>query len=437
MRVDQPLPVNDLVCLGFSHRSSCFGLLNKISLLSYEIVPFLQELMDEGIAEQAICLATCNRLEFYALSSKTKQFPKSVLGKLAERKGVDYGALKHGSFFSTQDAAMEHLFNVACGLDSLVVGEYEILGQLTNSITKGIDANSIGTELNSIINLALSVGREARTRTLISQGHLSVSSEAISLVEKRLGTLENKTALVVGTGEVGSDTAKSLTERGVQALLIGNRTDEKASQLAQELGCAAISYESMVNQLRNIDIVIVATGAPHYVINPDMLTNAMGENQQMVLVDLSVPRNIDPAVAGLSGVELLTLSSLEERAQKNRDQRYAEIQRVREIIENKLSNIQKAAVTAESTKITSVFRKTIEEKRSSYLKNHSKRFPEKYHDQLEVFSRSLVTNILHDLTLSLSSIDPSTEDGQRKLELAKELLALEAAHDSDLLKETK
>lgn len=417
-----------------SFHTTSFDELSRISFASYEASEFLQELsLIEGLNEFFI-LATCNRLEIYAFGASGEEHGFKILEKLAEKRRIEVEKLKAESYVLSGNNALRHLFNVACGTDSLIVGELEILSQIRRAIEVSRNAGLLGNELNKIVHRALEVGRRARQETNISRGHLSISSEAVALAEQKLGTLDKKTAVILGSGELGEVTAKVLAKSTNASLILCNRTAETARLLAQEIGeqaqggCEAVGFEDIISVLQVADLVVCATGAPHYILNESMIRMIQVQRPErpLVLLDLSLPRNIDPAVKQLPGVSLLTIEDLQQQADKNRDARLSEIEKVKAFVEGELHRFLDSFRRLPSQELTSELRREIEAIRKKHLETYQDRFPEENREYLDLFTNTMVSQILHRLTKNLKNVDSSTAEGKQALQFAQEFFDLGA-----------
>jgi glutamyl-tRNA reductase len=346
-----------------------------------------------------------------------------VLEKLARLRGIGFNELAGNCFCAREAEAARHLLSVASGIDSLIVGELEILGQVRKAWETAEKAGTGGPILRNLFHRAMRMGRRVRQQTNISRGNVSVAAAAVRLIGERLGGLKDRRALVIGTGKVGSQTLVALKEAGVSTLLLANRTVEKATTLAESMGCTPVSLEDMVTAITRTDIVICATGAPHHVVTREMVRQAeASDSRTRVYADLSAPPNIDPAIAGMPGVELIRLDDLQEIARTNAEMRHGEAERVQKMVDEEVAHITNWTRSAPRQRIIRDFRSTMEEIRLSHLQRHGHRYDEQTLDVIDRHTRSLVSALLHDLTGKLNSLDAETEDGRRQLELAQQLL---------------
>lgn len=409
-----------ILCAGLSHRTASFEALSEVSFASYQLAEFLRELREAPGVLEAAALATCNRLEIYAVTDPSEDAAPAVLRALADNRGVEPATLQRDAFFLHSGEAIRHLFRVACGTDSMIVGEYEILGQVRRALELARGVGSCGPALEKFFEASIAAGRKARQQTAISRGSLSVAGEAVALAGERLGSLRGRKALVIGSGEIGELTAKALVKGGVSTLLIGNRTLDNARALAEEIGCTAVPMEDITRQTADSDLVVCATGAPHHILTASMVEAVMAARRErpLALLDLSVPRNIEPRAGGIPGVHLLTIESLRQGAEENRERRLGEIAMVEQIVESEAAAFERVHNRRHAQDFASRMRQDMEAIRRRHLARYGKQFPEDCHPQLDRLTRSILSQVLHKLTVNLRDLDLQTTEGRRMFEIA-------------------
>jgi glutamyl-tRNA reductase len=297
----------------------------------------LQLLKETGQVEEAVILSTCNRVEIYAASSLD---PKPAFELLQEFLVTihDYREpLTDEIYKLSEPQSLHHLFKVACGLDSMVLGETEILGQLKTAYEVALKLGHTGRRLNKAFQRAFNVAKHIRSETNIQRGSVSVGSVAVELAEKIFSTLSDREVLVIGAGDTSEKTARSLLSRGAKGVMVSNRSHERAVALAAELGGRAIHFEDWAKEFSQIDIVISSTSAPHYVLDRVKLEPLMKlrRNRPLLLVDIAVPRDIEPEVNLMENVYLYNIDDLQSIADDYLNQRKEEIARCEEIIREK------------------------------------------------------------------------------------------------------
>jgi glutamyl-tRNA reductase len=284
-----------------------------------------------GGLDEVVVLSTCNRVEIYGVSpwihGRVHQLFQELTG--SDLDVTPYLYVKEGA------AAAQHLFAVASGLDSLVIGETEITGQVKNAYQAAKDAGLVGKKMNRLFQTAFAVVKKIRTDTAIGRGATSVGSVAVELAEKVFGSrLDEKTVMILGAGKMGEACVKHLAKRGAKTVLVANRSMERAEKLAAEFGGCAVRLEDSASALADADILVSSTGSPDIVLRRDDLARVLParKNRPLVLVDIAVPRDIDPAVTGLPNVFLYDIDDLEAVVRENTKNREQELALCREII---------------------------------------------------------------------------------------------------------
>lgn len=301
-----------LLLLGLNHHNTPVHIRERLAVTATHLPELLRVLRaTPGVNEVAI-VSTCNRFEVYAVVDDAMTRHASLVEALATARGVS--ACDFVCYLTTRvDAdAVRHLFRVAAGLDSLLVGEHQILGQVKDAFQIAQSAGTLGDWLCGLFQRALTTGKRARNETEIGQGAQSLGQVAVSIARETLGDLTNRTALLIGVGKINKIAGRALVESGLRWLLVANRTFERAVAVAQELGGRAVHFDALAQGLADADVVVVATGAPHIVLHDDDVRAAMmpRATRPLVIIDLAVPRNVDPAVRNIENVRLYDMDDL-------------------------------------------------------------------------------------------------------------------------------
>ncbi len=326
-----------VVVIGLSHHSSPVTVREKFAFAETKIPAALQALRESGLAEEAVILSTCNRVEIYAATALE---PRQAFAELQEFlvRVHDYREPLTDELYQLAGRdSVEHLFKVACGLDSMVLGETEILGQLKKAYDLALQHRHTGARLNKAFQRAFNVAKHIRTETNIQRGSISVASVAVELAEKIFDSLSERQVMVIGAGETSEKAARALLSRGAHSVIVSNRSHERAVALAAELGGRAVHFADWAGEFANIDIVISSTSAPHYVLDRTKLEPLMKlrKNRALLLIDIAVPRDIEPEVNFLEDVYLYNIDDLQAIAADYLRQRQEEIVRCEEIIREK------------------------------------------------------------------------------------------------------
>jgi glutamyl-tRNA reductase len=323
--------------IGLSHRSSPVTVRERFAFSEAAIPQALEKLRRDAGAAEAVILSTCNRVEIYAVMEPPEREAAALLRQFL----IDYHQWPEpldGQLYCHADSSgLEHLFQVACGLDSMVLGETEILGQLKKAYDTALRHKHTGGRLNRIFQKAFNVAKQIRTETNIQRGSVSVSSVAVELAGKIFSSLPGHPVMVIGAGEAGEKTARALLSRGARTILVSNRSHERAAALALELGGRAIHFEDWAREFPGMDIVISSTAAPHYILTRAQMEVLMKarKNRPLLLIDIAVPRDIDPEIKYLENVYLYNIDDLQEIAADYLRQRQDEIARCQAVIRDK------------------------------------------------------------------------------------------------------
>jgi glutamyl-tRNA reductase len=292
----------------------------------------------EGV-EECLYLQTCNRIEIYLIAEEAESTINSAKNLLANRAGEQTEEALKAIETSTDKEAFNHLLRVTSGMESMVIGEDQILNQVWDAYLEADSAKTLGPILKHLFNRAVSVGRKVREETGINKGAVSVGSAAVELAVKLLGNLDDKKILVMGAGEIGTLVSKALARRCLSPIFIANRTYDRAVKLAEDLSGKAVRWDVFDEVMADADVVICATSAPHYLLTKDIIARLIGERQNknnMIIIDISNPRNVEKTVTEVSGAKLYNIDDLQMIADKNKAQREAAIGQAQVILDKEL-----------------------------------------------------------------------------------------------------
>jgi glutamyl-tRNA reductase len=304
-----------------SHRSAPVEVRERVAFPPCAGRSFLRRLKDEGVVSEAVLLSTCNRTEVYAVvDDEGARAP--VLDLLAEDRGVERASLEQDTYWLTDAEAVRHLYRVASSLDSMVVGEGQILGQVREAYRAATEEHCAGQILNRLFHTSLRVGKKVRSETGIGDSSLSVPRVAVKLAEEVFGDLAGRQALVLGAGDMSELVVKHLKDRGVADLLIANRTPQRASLLAERVGGRAVAFDALVAELPEVDIVVSSTGSGEWVVQSETVAGALAlRSEPLFFIDIAVPRDIDPVVQTLEMVYLYDIDDLQAVVERNAEGR--------------------------------------------------------------------------------------------------------------------
>lgn len=327
--------------LGLSHHSCAVTVRERFSFADARIPSVLERLRQSGLAEEAVILSTCNRVELYVSSSSEPSAAFPALRQfLADCQ--DYTeALGDMLYTYSEPQSLHHLFKVAAGLDSMVLGETEILGQLKKAYDLALQAGYTGPRLNRAFQRAFNAAKQIRTETSIQRGSVSVGSVAVELAQKIFSDLGEREVLVIGAGDTSEKTARALVSRGAKGVVVTNRSIEKAVSLAAALGGRAVDFDHWAEVFPTIDIVISSTSASHYVLDRARLAPLMRlrRNRPLLLIDIAVPRDIEPEVNFLDDVYLYNIDDLQAIANDYLKQRREEVARCEALIRERVAGL--------------------------------------------------------------------------------------------------
>ncbi|WP_170200190.1 glutamyl-tRNA reductase [Litorilinea aerophila] len=415
------MPTAQLLCVGLSHRTAPVELRERLSCLAHEPEALLAE--RPPALQELLVLSTCNRLELYASHpGGTDTDPREMLAALrrlmARRTGVPEAEFADHLYCHTGLQVAEHLFRVAAGLDSLVLGESQILGQITQTYNAAAQTPLVGPVLHTLFRAAIRTGKRARTETAIGTNPASISSVAIALAEKRLGDLRSRHVAVVGLGEMGRLATKGLAARQLSRVTLLNRTVARAQQAAaQQPGWEAGSLADLPQMLASADVVVSATATPAPIITAEMVHQAMAQRPErpLLLLDLAVPRDVEPTVALLPQVFLYDVDDLMGSLDAALSARRQEVPRVEAIIGQEMAALELAMRELAMRPVVVDLRQKAEAIRQAELARalrHLGDVDPAVVEQLHHFSRALVNKLLHEPTVRLKE---QAQNGQAEV----------------------
>ena len=327
-----------VVVIGLSHRSCPVAVRERFAFAEGKIPGALESLRGAGIAEEAVILSTCNRVEIYAATPLEPAAAFHALKEFLVNFHAFDGELNEEMYTIAEPLSLHHLFKVAGGLDSMVLGETEILGQLKKAYDLALQHRHTGARLNKAFQRAFYTAKHIRTETNIQRGSISIASVAVELAEKIFSSLNEHEVLVIGAGDTSEKTARALMSRGAKGVVFANRSPERAQLLAADIGGRAVPFEDWPAQFQHVDIAISSTSAPDYILNRARLEPLMKQRRHrpLLLIDIAVPRDIDPEVNYVENVYLYNVDDLQTIANDYLKSRQDEIARCEQIIAEKV-----------------------------------------------------------------------------------------------------
>ena len=328
-----------LVCLGLNHETAPVEVRERFALSDAALNHEVEMLLSATDVLEGVVLSTCNRTEYYAVVNGG-----SGVGELEDWvcQQRDYDGSREGVFYHHHArGAAEHLCRVASGMNSMVLGETEIFGQVKQAYKRAFEGGATKGILNKLFQGTFGVGKKVRTQTAIQEGATSVAGASVELAEKVFGKLQGSSVLVVGAGEMSRKTARALKSRGASSVMVTNRSFDKAADLAEEIGGRAVPFQGWEEELAHLDVVIAATGAPHFVVKPAHIEAVRRKRKYrpLIMVDIAVPRDIDPAVGEIDEVYLYDIDTLQEMADQARKRREEQLLLCEEIIREEVDKM--------------------------------------------------------------------------------------------------
>jgi glutamyl-tRNA reductase len=389
-----------VIVLGVSHHGAPLDVRERLAFRAPEVLPALVRLRERADAREGVLLSTCNRTELYLVDGAGDAVSEGW-ALLSERLGAD--VREYGYVRRDRDAAA-HLFRVACGLDSLVVGESQIHGQVRDAWEGSRSAS--GTVLNRLFQSALLVGGRVRSETTLGHGALSVSSAAVQLSKKIFGGLVGRRAMVLGAGEMAELALASLQQEGVRAAIVANRTFERASELAAQYGATAVRYDDAWEALADVDLLLCSTAAPRPVVSADRVRAAVSRrgDRPLCILDIAVPRDVDPGVATLDNVFLYDMDDLHAVVSSNLARRQSAIPAAEAVIGVEVEKFWQWLAGLAAVPVVTQFREEMNRLRERELTAALRRLPDLTPEQraaLEQFSQSLMNKFLHEPSVRL------------------------------------
>ncbi len=422
--------MNDsLLALGVSHKTAPVALRERLSLPEGRAARILGDLTSRPEIHEAVAISTCNRTELYLVAADPVEAENLVLAELSRQAGIRPTELL-GRLYSLRGAdTVRHLFSVAAGLDSMIVGEAEVQGQVKRAYELALVEGATGPISNRLFRDALGAGKRVRTETALGRSRVSVSSVAVDLARDVLGDLETRRVLVVGAGENGELTAKALADRGVRTVFVANRRYDRAIGLAQRFGGKAVRFDDLPTEIVDADIVVGCTSSPHLIVGADelALVTEQRAGRPLLLIDIAVPRDIDPKVRELPGITLFDMDDLQRTVARNLDVQEAETSRARTVVEEELQRFDRWLSTLDVVPTIAALRERGEEVVRQVLRENEGRWEslsDADRERVELMARAVVSRLLHEPTARLKR--PADEDAAYiHLQALRELFGLD------------
>jgi glutamyl-tRNA reductase len=417
----------ELLALGISHKTAPVALRERLAFTEPEAIEFERQATATPEVREAVVISTCNRTEVYLVVGDPVRAESDVLGLLAGRASIRPTELSDAIYSPRNCDAARQLYRVTAGLESMIVGEAEIQGQVKRAYETAMRAGCTGPLSNRLFAAALTAGKRVRTETEIGAARVSIPSVAVDLALSVLGGLEHRHVVVLGAGETSELTARALNEQGAGTIFVANRHADRALSLAQRFGGSVVGLDDLPEQLLAADIALCSTSSPHPIVGRDELEIVMREREgrPLLLIDIAVPRDVEAACAELAGVSLYDIDDLQAVVARNISTREGELPRAEEIVEEEIHRFARWLGQLDTLPTVSALREHGSEIVEQVLAENSGRWESASPRDLariEAVARAVMSRLLHEPTIRLRSL--SEQRGHASLELVRELFGL-------------
>lgn len=421
----------ELLVVGCSHRTAPLELRESLAFAPEQVLEALRLARHENVLAETMILSTCHRTEFYSLATDVSRAEAYVREMISRLKGSDLlGSGPYAYAYRDHETA-RHLLRVATGLDSIVLGEVQILGQVKEAYNLACQGGSAGVFLSRLLETALRAGKRARSETEIGAGAVSFTSAAVTLTKKIFSDLSDKHVLIVGAGEFGRLAAQHFLAERPGELVVANRTRAHAEKLCEELdgGAQPADLRELEALLRRADVVVSAVTASQPILDEDTVRHVARERagRALVLADLGVPRNVAPSAARLDNVFLYSLESLQTIVDQNLAKRRREIPRVEAIVEEEIERYFQWTRGLQVTPVVKELRERFEAIRAHEVETRLRGLNPADRSAVDALTRSIINKILHRPTTQIRSIDVTSPEGLSRLDAVRELFGLDGA----------
>ncbi|HEX8121661.1 MAG TPA: glutamyl-tRNA reductase [Solirubrobacteraceae bacterium] len=416
--------MSELILLGISHKTAPVALREKLALPGPQMPAFLQDLVASPAITEAVAISTCNRTEVYLVATDGVEGESAALGALAGRAGIRPTELADIIYSPRNCDAARQLFRVTSGLESMIVGESEVQGQVKRAYEVALSAGTTGSLTNRLFTAALAAGKRVRTETGIAVGAASVSSVAVDLATEMLGDLAGRPVVIIGAGETSELTAQALSARGVTTIFVANRHAARARSLADRFGGTVLPLDRLPEQLEQADVLLCATASPHPIVERDELELVMAARggRPLLVLDIAVPRDVEAACGELPGVRLVDMDGLQRVVATNLRGREGEVVRGEEIVEEEIARFASWMGSLDVLPTVAALRAHGDDIVAGVLAENAARWESASPRDVaraEAIARAVMTRLLHEPTLQLKE-----HGSHARLELARELFGL-------------
>jgi len=418
----------EVLVLGISHKTAPVALRERLALTEREAQRFAQELVAAQEVSEAVAISTCNRTEIYVVTGDAVQAEAELLGKLARRASIRPTELADVIYSPRNCDAARQLYRVTSGLESMIVGEAEVQGQVKRAYEAALDAGTTGPLTNKLFTAALQTGKRVRSETELGANRVSVSTVAVDLARDIVGDLAQRNVVIIGAGETSELTARALADQGVRTVFVANRHADRARSLAERFGGTVVSLDHLPERLAEADIVVSSTSSPHAIVGADELELVMRSRggRPLVLIDIAVPRDVEHSCAELEGVTLYDIDDLQAVVARNLSVREGAKEHAGAVIEEEIQRFARWLGQLEVMPTIAALRERGAEVVEQILAENAGRWEDasaRDIARVEAIARAVVQRLLHEPTIRLKSLEE--EGGHGRLELLRELFGLD------------
>nr|MDQ4041153.1 glutamyl-tRNA reductase [Actinomycetota bacterium] len=398
--------MSELLLLGISHKTAPVALRERVALPEQRAREFLQAAVSDAEVHEAVAISTCNRTEVYLVVGDAVEAETAVLGQLARQAGIRPTELAETIYSVRNCDAARHLYRVTAGLESMIVGEAEVQGQVRRAYELALEVGTTGPLSNRMFGAALATGKRVRSETAVSAGTASVPTVAVEAAEEAIGDLSERRAVILGTGEMGEQCAEALARHGVEPVFIANRRRDRALAMAERYGGRVAGLDDMPRELGRADIVLASTSSPHAIVGVDELAMVMEQRgaRPLLLIDIAVPRDVDPVCAELPGVTLYDIDDLQGVVARNLKVRRVEAQQAEKIIEEEIQRFATWLGSLEALPTIAALRRHGNDVVESVLAENEGRWESlspRDRERLRAVARAVMRRLLHEPTLRM------------------------------------
>jgi len=423
----------EIVLIGLSHKTAPVEVRERFSIPQEQVKNFLGQLVALRGVQEGLILSTCNRMEVLVVMEGSDDWGDPLKDFLAGVAGMNRDDLAPYLYTLKGEDAVRHLFRVTASMDSMVLGEPQILGQVKEAYRQAVGSKAVGLVLNKLSHRSFFIAKRVRTETRMASQAVSVSFAAVELAKKIMGNLDDKRAMLIGTGEMSELAAKHLISHGVREIWVTNRTPTRAMEMAQELGGRAVPFEDFPQMLKDVDIVLSSTGSSHYIILKEQLAGVIRarKNKPMFFIDIAVPRDVDPTINELDNIYVYDIDDLQGVVESNIEERRKEVLKAEGIVHQGVEAFKDWLASLEVVPTILDLRQRLEKIRQrevaktlALLKNAS----EEEQKALDLLTQSIINKILHH-PISLLKHQESREQGKLYVDITRKIFRLDEEED--------